>query len=109
MFVLKRDHTFFWAVRVRVPADGKHVEQAFEAEFKALSKGRIDELVAQQPDGDAALLEECLVGWRGVVDAEKQELPVTAAVKRLLIDTPYVRIGLVAAYFEALAGRREKN
>jgi len=114
MFKIAENPTYKWPVTVQVPKDGgKFVPATFTAELKALGQGDIDRAIAAASNGDdnADILLEVLVGWSGVQDADGTELPYSEEARAKLLDIPYVRRALVAAFFDSItsSGARRKN
>ena len=113
MFKLKEDNAFWWPVTVEVPVDGRHVKQRFKAHFLLIEQDEIDGYVADATDdelADADLLTRVLISWQGVTDDDGNALEFVDDIRVKLLKIPYVRIGLIKAYFEAVAGgRRRKN
>lgn len=114
MFKISEQRTYKWPVTVHVPQDGgKFTKATFTAEFKALAQSEIDGVLNDLRDGDrdADLCVECLIGWSGVQDADGTDLPFSDEAKTKLLNIPYARAALVAAFFESISGGggRRKN
>lgn len=124
-FVLKQSTSYKWPVSVKLPADGgKFEKQTFDAEFKRLPQGRINEIQAEvqlrikaaernepvdNSISDQTIADELLVGWAGVVDADGDEVPFSEATKQQLLDIPTVAAAIIVAYFDSLTGTKAKN
>lgn len=109
MFVLNKDRIVSWPVKVQVPMDGgRHETQEFTARFKLVAQERLDTLTSVAP-ADAHLLREVLVGWDGIAREGGQSIGFDEEAREELIGIPYVRLGLIAAYLEALTGAKRKN
>lgn len=92
-----------WPVEVNKPVSGGKVQRhTFKADFLVLP---VDEL-AEVADED---LHKVIVGWSGVADHEGNELPYSVENLQRLLRISYVRVGLLAAYRNCLAGFRGKN
>lgn len=93
-----------WPVVVQIPQNGGKTTRAeFRADFIVLPT---DEL-AEVEDDD---LHRVITGWSGVAEEDgKTEIPFSADNLRRLLRIPYVRVGLLAAYRNCLAGHRAKN
>lgn len=112
MFKIAQNPAYKWPVTVHIPQDGgKFTKATFTAEFLALAQDRIDSVVEGIRDGDrdADFARECLLGWSGVQDADGADLPFSDEAKQKLLNIPYVRSALVAAFFESITGGRRKN
>lgn len=109
MFVLMKEPRVWWPVTVQKPVDGGAVEEErFEAQFLLIGQDEI-EAVSGATGGQKAMLARVLVGWRGVAQQDKGELPFTAENRDLVIDVPYVRRALGRAFLNAAYGAKEKN
>lgn len=114
MFKLAQKNTYTWPIKVQIPVDGGKFEpQTFDAEFKRLPQSEINDLLREIQDGvtDTRFVEGVLVGWHGVADADGNELPYSEAAKIMLLDIPYLRSAVVAAFFDSFSGgaARRKN
>lgn len=109
MFKLTTDPRVHWPVRVRVPVDGGgHRVDTFTVEFRILGRERLNELQAQDSNGQA-LLREVVLGWSELLDERGDALPFFAGTRDLLFDVPFVAAALLEAYAEALSGGARKN
>ncbi len=112
MFKIAQNPSYKWPVAVHIPADGgKFVKATFTAEFRALAQSEMDNVLADIRDGDrdADFAGECLIGWSGVQDADGADLPFSDEAKARLLNIPYVRAAVVAAFFDSITGGRRKN
>jgi hypothetical protein len=114
MFKIEEPASYTWPVEVFCPRDGgKFVKATFTAEFKTLPQQDIDRIIADLRDGnpDADFATECIAGWNGVQDADGAELAYSDEAKAKLLNIPYVRNGVVTAFFKSLNGgaNRRKN
>lgn len=126
-FKIVKEHRVWWPVSVPVPQDDGGVRKhTFKAQFVVLPKSRIDALQAEvmaaierQGRGDETarddadfqgrVLRESIQDWKDVVDDEGQLLSFDTAVLAGMLDVPYVRNAMFAAYGEASAGRKPGN
>ena len=111
MFTIRQDHSFTWPVQVAVPGDGgKHRTETFQARFREIDQDRLNEILADTEGAvDAALLTEIVIGWEGVRDEHKDEVPFDTETLELLIKVPYVRAAMAEAFMDAMTGRKRKN
>ena len=112
MFVISQSSSYWWPVKVEVPTDGgKWSTQTFDAEFKRLPQSRIDEIRGGASDDmkDGDLAREVVVGWRGINDADGNEVPFSDAMLAKLLDVPTVGAFIVRAYIDSLTGAKRKN
>lgn len=50
-----------------------------------------------------------LVGWEGIVDDEERQIPYSDAMRDQLLDMMFVRVPLLRAYVDAVAGAKRGN
>lgn len=105
-FTVRKVSSYDWPVKVQVPYKGKFKEETFTATFKKLTRSQFNDLVEQ---GDDALVNEILVGWKGVIDDEGQEMEFSYESMQDLIDDPFFLRGLISAFTESLSGAQAKN
>ena len=113
-FVISKPATFFWPVKVELAVDnGKYEKQSFDAEFKRLPQSKIEEIVgkirSEEITSDVLLARDLIVGWRGVLDDQGNEVPFSEAMKDQLLDVPTVASSIVSAFFEATTKAKLKN
>lgn len=110
MFTLSDE--FDWPVTVRAPKDGGFEEQTFTVRFRAITSGRAKRLAedlapAAARDQErklADLLPDVVIGWRDVVDEDGAPIPFDADALERILDLPYVRVAVMAAYVQAITG-----
>ena len=112
-FRLQVPPTYETEVTVAYPVAGGKVETAkFFAEFKRLNQAELEALMAEVRDaklGDRAVLDRVLVGWRGVQDEAGAELPFNPATRDQLLALHPTQPAIARAFFNSIAGAREKN
>lgn len=137
MFVLQDVVTIWWPVEVKVPdakVHGRFVTQQFEAEFKVLNaddgQARMaeraevlggkesDEDEAERPvrdvvkelqEFDFATWATIVLDWRGVQDADRQEVPFSDDLLIKAVKQPLTRKAFERAYAEILSGEPKKG
>ncbi len=125
MFILKKEATFTQPIKFYTPSDGGiQKEETFDAIFKIIPQSRINEIREQADkkqkeldegitDGenisDALIADEILVGWEGITDPEKKEIPYSKSSKQLLLEQPMLANTLVEIYFKELTKQKTKN
>ena len=125
MFILKKEATFTQPIKFYTPSDGGiQKEETFDAIFKIIPQSRINEIREQADkkqkeldegitDGenisDALIADEILVGWEGITDPEKKEIPYSKSSKKLLLEQPMLANTLVELYFIELTKQKTKN
>ena len=116
MFRLEESHEFEWPVEIRKPigvdAQGRpdFERHRITVTFRALP---LDEAAEAMDGGDEdrrrPLMQQVIVGWTGVLDADGQKLECNAENIARLTRIGYAGAALTEAYFRALTGRAEKN
>lgn len=113
MFIISKSESYKWPVKVLLPVDGGRTErQDFDAVFKRLSQTRINEIIAGASEGtlkDADVCREVMIGWAGVVDDQKQEIPFSVSALEGLLDIQRVASSIVGAFIESISGAKTKN
>ena len=111
-FVIKKDKSYTWPVTISEPVDGGTFnDQKVKVKFLMLPQARIDEIVKNEAELDADILNDVLIGWDD--DAFKDELlsflPFNEENKALILSVPFVRTALVKGFFESIAGKQFKR
>lgn len=106
MFKLAANPTFTHDVEITEPVDGGHRKQKLKTTFRVITTDRYQELIK---DGDLALLREVVERFHDVEDENGQPVEYSDALRDQLIQLPYIRIGVVRGYNEAIVGARAKN
>lgn len=133
-FVLNNEAVYPWTIYVYVPTtNGGKQKVKFKAEFKHLTAERrlqvLEEfkanlqartVVGDTPQTEDAvdahkeitsfeelLLGEVLLGFSGIVDVNKQDLPFNDETKTALISNSWARDALLYGYQQSLVGRSD--
>ena len=104
---------YWWPVVVEFASDGgKFEKETFDAEFKRLPQDRLRE-IGEKIDGtlitDLELLDQVLVGWRGIFDEAGDEVPFSETAKGRILNVAMVAQAVVSAWLESLAKGKRKN
>lgn len=113
-FVIKKDKSYTWPITISEPMDGGGFnDQKVKVKFKMLSQSRIDEIIKDEAEQDADILQDVLIGWddEAFKDESGASLPFSFDNKELILSVPYVRGALVKGFFESISGKalRRKN
>lgn len=113
-FVLKQSgSTYFWPVRIDVPADGgRFKRETFEVEFESIAQSELEKLTQQAAEETIKNIDfarRVVVGWREIIDDEGNEMPFSTSSFEQILDVPMVAGAIASAYFESVAGRQAKN
>ena len=111
-FILKKDKSYTWPVIISEPVDGGTFnDQKIKVKFKMLPQARIDEIIKNEAEQDADILNDVLIGWDE--DAFKDELgnalPFNDDYKEQVLSVPFIRGALVKGFFESIAGKQIKR
>ena len=113
MFKIGSKDQYSWPVKVELAADGGKTEkQTFDAVFKRLPQSEVESLgdkLRNDEIKEAALIEEILVGWKGVQDSDGNDLPFSETNRDFLMDVFPVRGCVITAWLESLKVGRAKN
>ena len=115
MFKIDQSSFYSWPIKFEIPGDmGKHHTETFDAHFKRVSQTRVEEIIkaAGLEEGrltDVELAKEVLIGWKGVLSSDDQEIPYSETAKEALLDIPGIAKAIVKAFFESLSGAKRKN
>jgi len=106
----ERHDTFKRRVVIHQPTNDGTSKHEIGATFLILTRSQIQEQIAEEREAataddptDADVLRKVLVGWDDVA-TEDGPLEFNEANRDALIDIPYVRTALIAAYFTAVTG-----
>lgn len=109
MLKIVKNPEFTSKVKVQVPLEGGPQEQSFTARFRALSVSETEAFNMLTTESVSEWLRRILIGWEGVRDEDGDELPFSDAAREQLIDVPFVRMAVIAAYNAAMLGAKRGN
>lgn len=106
--------SFQWPVVVRLPRNGGYTEKRFTADFALLPQEDVDDILrevraAAEEDQAASLdlLDRIWLGWGAdVTDEDGQPLAVNEQNRRALQRIIPVRNAVMAAWLDAIAGKK---
>tara|TARA_Y100000289_G_scaffold52514_1_gene54048 strand:- start:257 stop:580 length:324 start_codon:yes stop_codon:yes gene_type:complete len=105
-FKVRKVSSYEWPVKVDVPEKGRFKEETFTAVFRKISRSQFNSLI---DDGDEVLVDHILMGWKGIVDDDGDEIEFCDDIKAALVDDPHFLRGLISAFSESLVGAQAKN
>lgn len=113
MFKIIQPTQYSWGITVEIPADGGRVEkQTFDGIFKRVSQTRLGEIqkaIEANEMRDIDLAREMLIGWKGVIDSDGEEVPFSESARDQLLDIPMVAAAVVIAFMQSITGAKRKN
>lgn len=109
MFKIKQSATYFWPVTVFVPSDGGQFEKAtFDAEFKRMTLDELQAMAEDDLDGKRTT-STILLGWKGVVGDDGEEIPFSETARDDMLAWSFVRTAVLNAFRESLVAAPRKN
>ena len=105
-FKVRKVSSYEWPVKVDVPEKGRFKEETFTAVFRKISRSEFNSLI---DDGDEVLVDHILMGWKGIVDDDGDEIEFCDDIKAALVDDPHFLRGLISAFSESLVEAQAKN
>lgn len=101
-FKLILNPTFLTRAMITVPTDAGPVEQSLNVRFKVLP----DEAEALE---STEFLRQAILHLDDIVDDGNDAIPYSTELLEQVIARPFARVGLVRAYYQALAGAKAGN
>ena len=109
MFKLSTKKSYKRNIKIDVPQDmGKTERQTFVMEFKQLSVSETKDLIEEAQNeriSDEDMLRRYVLGWDGIVDEDGNPLDFTTSNLEAVMDVPYVRKAIMAAFIEDVFGK----
>jgi hypothetical protein len=102
MFKLQKSPTFTTKVTLVVPTDEGQVEQTIKARFKLVG----DELTQADP---VTFLRAAVLSLSDIADEDGNQLSYDSDLLDKMLALPFARVGLVRAYWQAMAGAKLGN
>lgn len=98
-----------WPVRIKMPTDGgKTEDHEFTGVFKLLPQTEFDNN-AKNNKSDADFISKILIGCKGLLDDDGEEIEFSQEVVEKLCEYPFTRIAIFKAYNEIVTGAEVKN
>lgn len=102
MFKLQKAATFTTTATLLVPTDEGQVEQTIGVRFKVMP------VAAADLETDE-FLRHAILRVDDVVDDDNEPVAFSPDLLERLVTTPFVRVGLMRAYWQAVSGARAGN
>lgn len=113
MFKIVQPATVSWPVSVEIPVDGGRMEKhSFDATFRRITRSDLADLTAKIQANELTeddVIRQNLADWRGVVDADGEQVPFSETALDTMLDIPKVGPAILQAFFDSIAGARRKN
>lgn len=124
-FVLKKEASYSWPVSIEMPTDGGKFEKStFDAIFRRVPQSRITAIQVEAQKLKLAILndeditglvkdqeiaDEVLIGWKGILDEDGDELPFSESAKAELLEVPMVAAAILMAFADSVTKAKTKN
>jgi hypothetical protein len=110
-FTVTSERQFTARLRVLVPVDGGHREEAFKARYRVLDTARIEDFDLQNGGKEASdeFLRAVIVDLFDLLGEDGQPITYNDEVRDQVINIPYARIALVQGYFDGVSKGRRGN
>jgi hypothetical protein len=102
MFTLQKNPTFKTTARIIVPTDEGDVEQTMGVKFRLMSDDANQMDVVQ-------FLRDCVLSMDDIVDDAGKPLTYDAELREAMLAVPFVRVGLMRAYWAAVSKAKMGN
>lgn len=102
MFALLKNPTFKTTARIIVPTDSGDVEQTLGVRFRLTAEEATQMDVTE-------FLRDAILSMDDIVDDAGKPLPYDAALRDQMIAVPFVRVGLLRAYWAAMSKAKLGN
>ena len=102
MFKLQKSPTFTTKATLVVPTDDGQVEQTITARFRLVG----DDLTQADP---VTFLREAVLSLSDIADEDGNQMAYDSDLLDKMLALPFARVGLVRAYWQAMAGAKLGN
>lgn len=109
MFKIIEDPQFTEDVKVDVPAGDGWTQQILRTRFRALPISEVRAIDEAEGEALTVLLDRIVVRFENIVDSTGDPLPGDGEWRARMLDYPFVRAGLIRAYYAAQSGLRSGN
>lgn len=110
-FKLKFSDSFTIPVTVEIPDETKTLKQTFDAKFRRVTRTEFNDILASanKKNADNKILDDVLLGWSGIKDADGNDFEFNEKNKEVLFEVYQVIPALIRAFFAATTAEKEKN
>lgn len=109
MLIISEEHRFTHEVTAKVPVDGGHENQTFQATFVLLPDDERLEYDNGDNSGMVALVDRVWVGASDIQTLDGECLEFTNELKKNLLGRPFIWLALWNAYYAGIAGAPAGN
>lgn len=106
MFKIAKKRLIEWPVTIALPVDGGEIRKhTIDVTFEILRQSEMEASAVAGED----LLERIVQGWKRYLDEDDKPIEFSPEARRTLLDEPYVRSALFAAYGEIQSGKAARK
>lgn len=109
MFVVTSDPQFTHTVTAMVPIDGGYEKQPFKVTYRAIGDEETDAFDLNTTKGSTDFLRRIVVRLDDLLDANKEAIPYSDAVRDQVLALPWARKAITRGYIEAVNKAAEGN
>ncbi|EEW59764.1 conserved hypothetical protein [Ruegeria sp. TrichCH4B] len=109
MFNVEETPSFTRTVKVKVPKGEGHEEQTFKAAFNVVDDEVIEGVPLQNTAEVKKVLRKMLTGMEDLANTAGEAIPYSDEIREKILKLPYVRIALIAAYYDGVTDQRSGN
>lgn len=109
MFVVEEAPTFRHTVTADVPIDGGFAKQTFGVTYRLIESEKAEEFDLSTRQGSDEFLRAIIAELHDLVDANKNTIPYSDAVRDQVIGLPWARRAIVRGYLKAAGTAIEGN
>lgn len=109
MFSISNSPTFTHTVKINVPVNGGYEQQSFQATFNVLPTEEAARFDLSNGEETTAFLKRIIAHLDDLAGPDGKPVPYNSDLRDRLIQLPYVRIPVAAAYFDGVTGSYTGN
>ncbi len=108
-FVLKKAQSFFWPVKIKLPANGQYETSELELEFKAMTGKDVEKLSATEGSDDSDFVKNIVIGWKSVTNEDGVDVPFSKSALSDLLSVMGVSSQIAMQYMDIFRSAVTKN
>ncbi len=109
MLKIVKNPEFTARVKVQVPTENGVIEESFVGRFRTISISDAEKFNGFATEEVSNWLRRILIGWEGIKDEDGKDVPFSDEAREQLIDIPFIRNAIGAAYNAAMMGAKRGN
>lgn len=109
-FIVSSRPSYTWPVTYSMPVDGgKYEKHTFDIEFKRLPQSEVKKWLETEDKTDSDMARVIVMGWKGILDENKQEIPFSQSELDKLLELPRFAVCITTAYLKSIGDAPVKN